>query len=209
MPINDPIALLKRLAQEPNESGWLEFKHNNSSPEMIGEWASACANAAILAGKERAFIVFGVDNKNRALIGTTVRLARMKKGGENFTNWISRMVEPRLMIDFSDFEYEEKNFSIIAIEPTYDRPVRFGGTEYIRIGENVKKLSEFPEHERALWFATGRRKFESATALAHQSPEAVARQLDIDAYYKLLKEEMPKNPDEVLRRLCAAGFIVD
>ena len=54
MPINDPGALLKRLAQEPNESAWLEFKHNNSSPDMIGQWASACANAAILAGKERA-----------------------------------------------------------------------------------------------------------------------------------------------------------
>jgi len=209
MPINDPSALLKRLAQEPNESGWLEFKHNNSSPDMIGEWASACANAAILAGKERAFIVFGVDNKSRELVGTTVNLAEMKKGGENLTNWINRMIEPRLMMEFCDFEYQGKYFSIIVIEPTYDRSVRFSGVEYIRIGENVKKLSGFPEHERALWFATGRRKFESATALAHQSSEAVARLLDIEAYYKLLKEEVPKNQDEILRRLSAAGFIVD
>ena len=209
MPINDPGALLKRLAQEPNESAWLEFKHNNSSPDMIGQWASACANAAILAGKERAFIVFGVDNKSRALVGTNVNLVEMKKGGENFANWISRMIEPRLMMDFCDFKHEGKHFSIISIEATYDRPVRFSGTEYIRIGENVKKLSEFPEYERALWLATGRRKFESATALAHQSPEAVARLLDIDVYYKLLKEEVPKNQDEILRRLCGAGFIID
>lgn len=42
------------------------------------------------------------------------------------------------------------------------QPVKFGGVEFIRIGENKKKLAEFPEHERALWIATGRHRFETA-----------------------------------------------
>ena len=29
--------LVKELCKQPNESGWVEFKHNNWSPEMIGE----------------------------------------------------------------------------------------------------------------------------------------------------------------------------
>jgi predicted HTH transcriptional regulator len=47
-------------------------------------------------------------------------------------------------------------YSIVAIEPSYEWPVKFAGTEFIRIGENKKKLAEFPEHERALWISTSR-----------------------------------------------------
>src|SRR5690349_1235606 len=92
--------LLERLVKEPGENGWLEFKHNNNDPERIGEWVSACANAALLAGKERAFLVFGIENRTKKKLGTTVRLAEMKKGAENFTNWLSRLIEPRLMMEF-------------------------------------------------------------------------------------------------------------
>jgi predicted HTH transcriptional regulator len=207
MVTNDPSALLQRLLREENESPWLEFKVNNNHPEMIGEWVSACANAAILANKDRAFLVFGVENKTKQLVGTSVRLQEMKKGGENFSNWLSRLIEPRLMMEFLDFQYQGKNFSILTIEPTYDRPVRFSGTEYIRIGENVKKLAEFPSHERSLWMVTGRRKFESAIALPHQRPEQVLALLDADAYYELAKEEKPQNEDEILRRFSLLGFI--
>ena len=48
------------------------------------------------------------------------------------------------MIECIDFTVGDKNFSIIVTEPTYDRPVQFSGTEYIRIGENIKKLKDFP-----------------------------------------------------------------
>ena len=57
----NPLQLLARLLAERAESDWLEFKQNNSDPEMIGRCVSACANGAMLAGKERAFIVFGID----------------------------------------------------------------------------------------------------------------------------------------------------
>jgi predicted HTH transcriptional regulator len=201
MPTNDNLGLLNRLIRESGESPWLEFKVNNNNPETIGEWVSACANAAILTGKERAFLVFGIENKTKRKVGTTVKLQEMKKGAENFTNWLSRMIEPRLMMEFLDFESQGLHFSILTIEPTYDRPVRFNGTEYIRIGENTKKLAEFPEHERALWLATGRRKFESAIALPHQTTKQVLEKLDADSYYQLAREEMPRNLSEVMRRL--------
>ena len=64
MPINDPCSFLHRLLREPNESSWLEFKVNNGDPREIGEYVSALANAAILAGRDRAFLVFGVRDVN-------------------------------------------------------------------------------------------------------------------------------------------------
>jgi predicted HTH transcriptional regulator len=207
MAIADPNALLQRILQEPSESEWLEFKHNNSDPDEIGRCVSACANASMLAGKDRAFMVWGIENKTKNKLGTTVRLMKLRKGGENFQNWLTRMLTPRLMLEFFDIEDDGKSMSILAIDPTYDRPVSFGGAEYIRIGENIKPLKDMPEHERSLWLATGRRKFEGAIALSRQTDEDIFSKLDIESYYRLSGEAKPKNREETIRKFESLDFI--
>lgn len=207
--IHDPCALLDRLISEPSEGGWLEFKINNSDPQEMGEYVSALANAAMLAGRDRAFLVFGVDDNSRQKIGTIVRLSRLKKGNEDFENWLARLVEPRIHIECRDFECDGKNFAVISIEPTFDRPVRFAGVEYFRIGQNKKKLADFPEHERALWLLTGRRKFENAVAAVNLTGLEVLGLLDVDPLYELTGEPRPKGESEILRKLLDRGFILD
>jgi ATP-dependent DNA helicase RecG len=204
---SNPCAL--RLIQEPHENEWLEFKVNNADPHELGEYVSALANAAMMSNKDRAFLVLGVDDKTRRKLGTSVRLNKLKRGGENFTNWLCRLTEPRLMIEFLDFDCEGLNFSILVIEPSYDRPVRFDGVEYIRIGENKKKLIEFPHHERTLWMLTGRRKFEAAIATTNQTPEQVLEKLSTDTFYTLSGEPKPKSPAQTIRRLEGLGAIKD
>jgi predicted HTH transcriptional regulator len=61
MPINDLSALLRRLLQEKGEKPWLEFKHNNGDPDLIAKTICACANAAMLADKDRAYLVWGIE----------------------------------------------------------------------------------------------------------------------------------------------------
>ena len=39
--------LVIELCKLPNETGWVEFKHNNCDPKMIGEDISALANSAV------------------------------------------------------------------------------------------------------------------------------------------------------------------
>jgi len=207
MATSDPKALLRRLLREPRECAWLEFKHNNCDPELIGRTVSASANAAMLADRDRAFLVWGIENKTKRKLGTAVQLSSLTKGSENITNWLSRMIEPRLMMEFFDFEDDNKKFAILAIEPTYDRPVKFSGAKYIRIGENIKSLKEFPEHERTLWLATGRRKFENAIALPHQTSDEVMEKLHTETYYRLKGDEIPKNPAEIIKRFIQLGYI--
>jgi ATP-dependent DNA helicase RecG len=207
--INDPSALLRRLLREPGEAEWLEFKHNNCDPDEIGRCTSACANASMLSGIDRAFIVFGIENGTKRQLGTNVKLESLKKGAEGFRNWLTRQLTPRLLIEFVDFDYRAKHFSIISIEPSYDRPVAFSGEEYIRIGEHIKRLKEFPEYEKALWLATTRHKFEAAIAMSHQSQTAVLELLDTDRYYVLSEEEKPHGADEVMKRFVTRGFIKD
>ena len=65
MATGDLKALLRRLLQEQHEGPWLEFKHDNCAPDVIGKTISACANAAMLADRDRAFIVWGIENKTK------------------------------------------------------------------------------------------------------------------------------------------------
>jgi ATP-dependent DNA helicase RecG len=145
MAVKNPASLLERLC-DYDESDWLEFKVNNVHPNEIGTAISALANSAMLQDRDKAYIVFGVEDKTRKRIGTEKRISSLKVGNEDFINWISRVLEPRLMIEYLDFEVNGIDFSVIVIEPTYDRPVKFNGCEYLRIGANVKKLAEYAAH---------------------------------------------------------------
>ncbi|MGF3026496.1 ATP-binding protein [Methylobacterium aquaticum] len=197
------------MLREPGENRWIEFKVGNADPDEVGSYISALANGAMLADRDRAYLVYGIENKTKKRIGTTVVFDDMKKGGENFVNWATRLIEPRIMVEFINFECEGVNFALVIIEPTYDRPVKFAGVEYIRIGENKKKLADFPEHERALWLATGRRKFEDAIALSNQTAGNLVELFDIDSLYELSTDPRPKKNQEVIRRLVAGGFVID
>lgn len=206
MAVKNPAALLERLC-DLDESDWLEFKVNNFHPDEIGTAISALANSAMLQDRDKAYIVFGVEDKTRKRIGTDKRISSLKVGNEDFINWISHILEPRLMIDYLDFEINGIDFSVIVIEPTYDRPVKFKGCEYLRIGANVKKLAEYPNHERSLWQATNRRKFEQSIALSNQSETRIFDLLRVDTYFKLLKIPRPTQSNEILRKLCKDGIL--
>ena len=120
------------------------------------------------------------------------------------------MIEPRLFMEFLDFEHDglqDYSFQFLQSNQRMIVHIRSPGSEYIRIGESIKTLREYPEHERALWFATGRYKFENAVALPHQSSDEVVEKLDIKTYYDLAKIEVPKSRAEIMRQLCSLDFI--
>lgn len=55
--------LVRELRKLPQETEWVEFKHNNANPQELGEYLSALANSASLLGKVNAYLVWGVDNQ--------------------------------------------------------------------------------------------------------------------------------------------------
>jgi len=54
-------------------------------------------------GRDRAFLVFGIEDRTRRRVSTDLRLQQLKQGTEDFTNWLARMVEPRVLIEVLDF----------------------------------------------------------------------------------------------------------
>ena len=52
--------LVSELRKLPTETGWVEFKENNSNPEEIGEYLSALSNTAALQDKTNAYVVWAL-----------------------------------------------------------------------------------------------------------------------------------------------------
>lgn len=53
--------LVKALCELPDECQYVEFKHNNYEPDMIGRDISALANSAALCNKNTAYMVWGIE----------------------------------------------------------------------------------------------------------------------------------------------------
>ena len=57
--------LINELRKYPNEVPWLEFKHNNYTPDMIGKDISALANSAALYEKNCAYMSHSPKNRHK------------------------------------------------------------------------------------------------------------------------------------------------
>ena len=194
-------SLLRELCGLPTETEWIEFKVNNTNPEEIGEYLSAIANSAALLGRERGYLVWGVEDVSHRVAGTTFQPRQAKKGNEELENWLGRLLDPRL--DFRIHEFDDEGHRIVLFEvPAADHtPVRFQGTEFLRVGSYKKKLHDFPEKERRLWAIFRHETFEQGIARRHVSSDDVLRLIDYPAFFDLLKLPLPDNRAGILDRL--------
>ncbi|KKT75449.1 MAG: hypothetical protein UW71_C0003G0043 [Parcubacteria group bacterium GW2011_GWB1_44_7] len=193
--------LVSELVKIPNETEWVEFKLNNSNPEEIGKDISALSNGAALHEKDRAYIIFGIDNKTHAIVGTTFKPRMAKKGGEELESWLSHLLEPRVNFLIFEFEYQTKPVVIFEICATVDRPVSFSGEAYIRVGSYTKLLKNYSEKERRIWNNPRHRSFEGEVASLRISADKVLTLLDYPSYFELTKQPLPNSRDVILEKL--------
>ena len=95
---------LRKVLELPTETEWVEFKHNNSNPQQIGEYISAIANGAALHGRPVGYLVWGVQDGTHTVVGTTFHPRKTKIGNENLESWLLHRLTPR--IDFKIYELD-------------------------------------------------------------------------------------------------------
>lgn len=200
-------ALLKELCKLPSETEWLEFKQNKDKPDEIGEYISAMANSAALAGKQQGYVVWGVTDSDHTVVGTKFDPPATKKGNEELTSWLRRLVSPDVAFEFHKFTVDGKQVVLLEVPRAYLHPVRFQSEEYIRLGSYTKKLREFPEKERELCRTLGTTPFEQLVALADTSDDQVLRLLDYPSYFRLLNIPLPSGKQGILAALEADALI--
>ncbi|MDA8405177.1 MAG: putative DNA binding domain-containing protein [Desulfobacteraceae bacterium] len=195
------IGLVNELRKLPVETEWVEFKHNNSDPEEIGEYLSGLANAAALLGKVNAYLLWGVDDKSHNIIGTRFRPGAAKVGNEELESWLLRLLAPKINFRFFEFEIDGNPVVLLEIGAAFRHPVRFRNQEFIRVGSYKKKLKDHPEKERALWRVFDQVPFERGIAAEHVSSEDALKLLDYPAYFDLLELPLPDGRAAILEAL--------
>ena len=202
------IGLVTELRKLAAETGWVEFKENNSNPEDIGEYISALSNTAALQNKANGYLIWGIKDGTHEVVGTSFKPAKAKKGNEDIESWLTRALNPKLHFHFYEITYEEKSVVILEIPRAYGKPVQFQGTEYIRVGSYRQKLKDHPQIEKDLWRVFDTTPFEELIALERADADAVLSLLDYPAYFDLLDQPLPTGRDQILARLAEDRMIV-
>lgn len=200
-------SLVHELRASPNETGWLEFKHNNADPQEVGEYLSALANSAALEGKAHAYMLWGIDNASHEVVGTTFDPAAKRIGNEELESWLLRQLAPKINFRFIPVVVDGMAVVVLEIDSAYRHPVQFAGSEFIRIGSYKKRLKDFPEKERALWRVLDATPFERLPASEKLTADEVLKLLDYPSYFDLLDRPLPDGRSAILDALAADRLI--
>lgn len=207
-----PDEFLERLVREltrlPAETGWAEFKVNNSDPDMIGKTISALSNSATLDDQEKAYLVWGVEDDSHSIVGTSFNPAAAKKGNENLEAWLVRCLAPRLDIRFHSVAIDGADVIILEIPAAKVQPTRFDGREWIRVSSTIHPLGDHGAKEAELWRQFDRRPFESLIALPDCTGEQVVKLLDHAAYFEGLEIPEPAERVGILDKLAEDRLII-
>jgi len=196
------------LRKLPEETEWVEFKHNNDNPEEIGEYISALSNSAALFGKITAYLAWGLDAKTRDIVGTSFKPHSFKVGNEELENWLLHLLSPKINFRFHELKIDGQTIVLLEIGAASLHPVQFKNSEFIRIGSYKKRLKDFPEKERELWRVFDCTPFEREIAVENVNVDEVFRLLDYPAYFDLLSLPLPEGREGILAALKADEIIV-
>lgn len=201
--------LIDALVARPNETEWIEFKHNFHSNEEIGERISALANSAYLCNMPFGYIVYGIDDNTHDIIGTDLYGKQRMVGNEELESWLSTRLNPR--IDFEiidDFDYEDcGHVCIFKIPATVNRPVSFLHEKFVRVGSITRKLKDFPAKEAKIWRG-GQKALEKITLKKGLLPQDVLTLLSVETYFDMMQLPLPQDTKGIMERLVSESLIL-
>ena len=189
--------LVVELCKLPNETQWVEFKHNNYMPEMIGQDISALANSATLHEKSCAYMLWGVDDTTHEIVGTEFNMQTVKKGQQELENWLRSLLSKNADFEFHSVKVDDKNVGVLIIHRAVNQTVMFQKVDYIRVGSYTKKLSEYPALQAQLWDRLRTSKFEERIAKHDLDLVTALGMLEYSTYFDLVKMPQPTNAEGI------------
>ena len=148
--------LLDELLSYPNELTWLEWKHSNDDPDTIGKYVSALSNSACDENREFGYMIWGIENATRNVVGTSFDPASVKKGNQPLEIYLRTNFRPDIAFNFFQFERAGKTMVILEVEAAYRQPIMWYGVAYIRIGEALTELRKHPSIEAKIFRTVGK-----------------------------------------------------
>ena len=199
--------IIDSLLKLPKECEWAEFKLNYHSKEEIGENISALSNGACLQHQPYGYLLFGVDDKNIDVKGTTFHPKMHKVGSEELENWLLQRLSPRVDVEIIEDEYQGKSVALFKIPAAKGQPTAFINIDYVKVGSITRKLKDFPEKEKKIWMSGNQTPFESRTAKQVHSIDEVISLLDTQCYFDSLKLPYPQTQEGVIQKFISEKFV--
>ena len=146
-----PAALRQKLtdliATWENEVVELKEASNDYDTDRIGRYFSALANEANLRDTDAGWLVFGVNNKTREVVGTNYRPERERLDG--LKHQIAQGADPSTTFrQIHEVDVDGKRVVMLEIPPApRGIPIAWQGQTYARAGESVTALGFVKQDE--------------------------------------------------------------
>lgn len=202
------IALVDELRAMPAETTWVEFKANNTDPEMIGKRCSALSNAARMDGRDVAYMLWGIADETHAVVGTDFNPDTKKSGNQVLPLWLANSLQPSIAFSFRVVPHPEGRVVLLEIPAATGAPVAFNSLAYIRIGSATPKLTDYPERYQLLIERLQPYRWEQGIARQFASGDEVLALLDYSQYFRLNHQPLPDNRTGIFERLASDRLIV-
>lgn len=202
------IDLIDELRAFPAETPWVEFKANNTEPEVIGKRCSALSNAARIEGRDCAYMLWGIEDASHAVIGTRFNPDVEKAHGQPLQLWLANSLQPSLAFSFRVANHPQGRVVVLEIPAATGAPVAFRNIAYIRIGSATPKLTDYPDRYQQLIERLLPYRWEQGIARQYATGDDVLNLLDYSQYFRLTKQRLPDNRAGIFDRLAADRLIV-
>lgn len=205
--------LINELRKLSNEVPWLEFKHNNYRPDMIGEDISALANSAALHEKNRSYMLWGIDDSTHEIIGTEFNLQTVKQGKQELESWLRELLSKNAEFEFYSVPMIDKDgnnvtVGVLIIYRATNQTVTFKKVDYIRVGSYTKKVSDYPTIQAQLWDRLRNSRFEERYAKQDLELQTAISLLNYVPYFDITKIPMPSDIDGIAHYLLEEEILV-
>ena len=143
------LDIIENLLRLQDEYEWLDFKENWFNKDEIGEYISAIANGACLCGKEYGYIIWGVKDNSRDIVGTSINFDK-DINHEPYKHYLVRNLKPSIAFEVIEKEYQGKRIVMLQIPSSKSVQTKYKEVSYFRIGSSKEKINKFPEWELKL-----------------------------------------------------------
>ncbi|PII82305.1 hypothetical protein BMH32_08315 [Leucobacter sp. OLJS4] len=195
------------IKPEASENEVVEFKSNHLEPQEIGEYISALANAAVILGRKYAYLIFGIEDKTKKVIGTTFDPESKAAGNQALVPWLHALLSDQAHFEFREVDFDGTKLVLLIIQAANTMPVTFKKDGWCRVKSHKKRLADHPAIAKELWRSLDDTPIELGAASEAISGEEVLARLSYATYFDLRGIPESTDEEEILSELAKGSMI--
>lgn len=200
--------VLQYILSQPAESEWFELKHDNIDPIALGKNVSAIMNSLIRFDIARGYIIWGIDDNSRKIVGTKFVPETKKYKNEELLFWLTKIISPHPELTFRTLEFDNGTRVVLLVINALPTSIsKFDGVAWTRVGSNTTELKNYPSIEKEIWQKVFSYDFETDVVEPNLDRAQVEELLDFEAMYNMRMRGTAVAKDALFEEAVNSGMI--